>query len=162
MAMKRSGKFYRKNEKEVMEQLGFVPTPNSGSGWVVKEDGQNDNMICQLKSTDALSINIKLADIEKLQYNSSVSHKIPVFVIQFLRTNDVFLLVSPDNIEEVATYIKTGQKFDSHYIFGPLEQTEDILSANCAAPKIKSSNSARDSIRQEIQNKYKKKTRSAK
>lgn len=32
--MKRSGRFYRKNEAEVMYQLGLVPTKNSGSGWV--------------------------------------------------------------------------------------------------------------------------------
>lgn len=32
--MKRSGKFYRNNEKEVMRSLGFTPTPNSGSGWI--------------------------------------------------------------------------------------------------------------------------------
>lgn len=51
--MKRSGKFYRKNEAEVMESLGLKPTKNSGSGWVEKEDGQSDEIICQLKSTDA-------------------------------------------------------------------------------------------------------------
>ena len=39
--MKRSGKFYRKNEKEVMESLGLKATYNSGSGWIEKEDGQN-------------------------------------------------------------------------------------------------------------------------
>lgn len=27
--LKRTGKFYRKNEKEVMESLGLKPTPNS-------------------------------------------------------------------------------------------------------------------------------------
>ena len=32
--MKRSGKFYRKNEAEVMKALGLKPTKNSGSGGV--------------------------------------------------------------------------------------------------------------------------------
>lgn len=32
--MKRSGKFYSKNEAEVMKALGLKPTKNSGSGWV--------------------------------------------------------------------------------------------------------------------------------
>lgn len=31
---KRTGKFYRRNEEEVMESLGLKPTKNSGSGWV--------------------------------------------------------------------------------------------------------------------------------
>ena len=35
--MKRSGKFYRNNEKEVMRALGFKPTFNSGSAWIEKE-----------------------------------------------------------------------------------------------------------------------------
>lgn len=31
---KRTGKFYRQNEREVMEQLHVKPTKNSGSGWI--------------------------------------------------------------------------------------------------------------------------------
>ena len=38
--MKRSGRFYRRNEAEVMKQLGLEPTPNSGSGWIVKENDE--------------------------------------------------------------------------------------------------------------------------
>ena len=43
---KRSTKFYRKNEAEVMKSLGMKPTKNSGSEWVEKEDGQNEQLIC--------------------------------------------------------------------------------------------------------------------
>ena len=32
--MLRSGKFYRRNEAEVMKSLGLRPTKNSGSSWV--------------------------------------------------------------------------------------------------------------------------------
>ena len=32
--MLRSGKFYRRNEAEVMKSLGLKPTKNSGSGWI--------------------------------------------------------------------------------------------------------------------------------
>ena len=39
MNNKRTGKFYRKNEAEVMKSLGLIPTKNSGSGWIEKEDG---------------------------------------------------------------------------------------------------------------------------
>ena len=31
---KRSTRFYRKNEREVMQSLGLKPTKNSGSGWI--------------------------------------------------------------------------------------------------------------------------------
>ena len=49
---KRSTKWYRKNEAEVMHRLGIYPTINSGAGWIQKEDGESDLFMCQLKSTD--------------------------------------------------------------------------------------------------------------
>jgi hypothetical protein len=105
---KRATKFYRTNEADVISALGFVPTKNSGAGWVEKEDGQNDYLIAQLKSTDAASISIKQQDIEILEYNAGVAHKIPVFVIQFLNNNDIFVMARPNDLEEVVQYITTG------------------------------------------------------
>jgi hypothetical protein len=93
---RRSGKYYYKNEKQTMRDLGFKPTAASGSGWLEKEDGQSDNAIAQLKSTDKQSIKIDLLDIQKLEHSGLVSHKRPVFVIQFLQTNDIFLVVRPE------------------------------------------------------------------
>lgn len=113
--MKRSGKFYRKNEEEVMKQLGLKPTKNSGSGWVEKEDGQNEAIICQLKSTDANSIRINQQDIRTLEYNASVSHKLPVFAIQFLNTGEVWLLTKPDELQEISNYLKTGTVSNLNY-----------------------------------------------
>lgn len=106
--MKRSGKFYRKNEEEVMRSLGLQPTKGSGSGWIEKEDGQSENVICQLKSTDASSIRFKLEDWQTLEYNAGVSKKLPVFALQFLQTGDVFLLVRPDDLKAAARLLETG------------------------------------------------------
>ena len=114
--MKRSGRFYRKNEKEVMELLGLTPTPNSGSGWIVKEDGQNDKIICQLKSTDKMSIKINLKDIETLIKNSKISHKVPLFAIQFIQTDRIFLLVDPSNIEDIWNHLN-GQEVKKEETF---------------------------------------------
>ena len=105
---KRTTRFYRRNEEEVMEALGLLPTKNSGAGWVEKEDGQNDHLIAQLKSTDASSINVKLRDIEILEANALVAHKIPMFVIQFLGTGDTFIMARPGDMEQVVKYIQTG------------------------------------------------------
>lgn len=106
---KRSGKFYRKNEVQVMKSLGLTPTPNSGSGWLVKEDGQSEDVICQLKSTDASSIRIAKYDIDTLIYNASVSHKLPVFAIQFIQTNEVYLLVRPEDLKDLGALIEGGK-----------------------------------------------------
>lgn len=158
---KRSGKFYRKNEAEVMKLLGFEPTPNSGSGWVVKEDGQNDNCICQLKSTDAKSIKVNLQDIHTLEYNACVEHKIPVFAIQFLETNEIFLIVKPEDAGDISRYINTGGHIKHNLI--ELDQPGGLLEAPVNKPRIiRSSESSRLAIKEEINEKYKKRKKEAK
>ena len=103
--MKRSGKWYRRNEAEVMESLGLQPTPNSGSGWVVKEDGQDDEIICQLKSTDKGSISVHKLDLDKLTRNAAVAHKTPVFCVQFIQSGSIWLMVRPEDIEDIARHV---------------------------------------------------------
>ena len=158
--MKRSGKFYRKNEAEVMKSLGLTPTKNSGSGWIEKEDGQSEHVICQLKSTDANSIKINKKDLDTLQYNASVSHKIPVFAIQFLQSNEVYLIIKPEILCEAAQYIKTGE-YKSEDIFS------DIFLKDCEEfginPEkiVKSSSKSRERYTKANESKYKKKVRKA-
>lgn len=162
--MKRSGKFYRKNEAEVMKSLGLDPTPGSGCGWVVKEDGQSENVICQLKSTDAASISIKKLDIDKLEYNASVEKKIPVFAVQFLQTNDVYLIVRPENLQEVSEYIETGEVQNANDFLG-ISSCDVAESASMHLSKdkglVKSSSSARETFMRERMEKYAKERKSA-
>lgn len=154
MNNKRTGKFYRKNEAEVMKSLGLVPTKNSGSGWIEKEDGQNEYVICQLKSTDAQSIKVNQKDIRILEYNASVTKKLPMFAIQFLNTDEVWLMVKPSDIVEISKYIETGK----------CEVNESIVIEE-TKPKIKkvigSSSRAREKMRKEREEKYGKKSKSA-
>lgn len=107
--MKRTGKFYRKNEAQVMESLGLRPTKNSGAGWVEKEDGENDYIMCQLKSTDAQSIRVNLSDIQVLEVHAAVSHKLPIFAIQFLATGDIWVMAKPADFCSVAEYMQVGK-----------------------------------------------------
>ena len=155
--MNRSGKFYRKNEREVMESLGLEPTPNSGSGWIVKEDGQSEDIICQLKSTDAQSIKVNQKDIRMLERNAAVEHKIPVFAIQFLNTNEVWLMCKPEDIGDVSEYIYTGGYEKGDVVMD--YYTQEIT----VKPKkvIKSSGNAREQFHEELNKKYDR-TKSAK
>ena len=156
----RSGKFYRKNEAEVMESLGLKPTVNSGSGWLEKSDGQSEHLICELKSTDAKSYRLKLEDLHTLEYNASVCHKLPVFAVQFLETQEVFLLVKPDLLSRVAEYLKTGEYTTSNEFVGVnLTEHEELKPGKVSS--IKSSSSTRDSFREEVERKYQKKEKSA-
>lgn len=158
--MKRSGKFYRQNEAEVMLSLGLEPTPNSGSGPIWKEDGQSENVICQLKSTDAQSIRINKKDIDTLLYNAAVAHKLPVFAIQFLQSNEVYLLVKPGELCEAAKYIQTGEYESANAFVGiDLSEHED-MTVN-TVKKVKSSSKAREAFRKENEMRFKKEKRSA-
>lgn len=100
--MKRTGKFYRDNERKLMLNYGLKPTANSGAGWIEKEDGENEKIIAQLKSTDAESIKINLLDVKKLFYHANVTHKTGLFIIQFLSSNEELLLMRPQDLQNIA------------------------------------------------------------
>lgn len=96
---KRSTKFYRKNESEVMKRIGFKPTRNSGATWIEKCDGQSDHCICELKSTDNSSFTVKQEYLHTLEDHAIEAHKLPVFVFQFLNTDEVWLSIKESDIE---------------------------------------------------------------
>ena len=158
--MKRSGKFYRKNEAEVMLSLGLNPTKNSGSGWIEKEDGQSEDVICQLKSTDANSIKVNKKDLDVLSYNAAVTHKLPVFAIQFLQSSEVYLILKPEMLCEAAKYIETGEYESANEFVGiDLSEHEDMTA--CTKKVVKSSSNARERFKIENERKFKKEKRSA-
>lgn len=158
--MKRSGKFYRKNEADVMRSLGLEPTPNSGSGWLVKEDGQSEKVICQLKSTDANSIKVNKNDLDVLSYNAAVAHKLPVFAIQFLQSSEVYLIVKPEMLCEAAKYIETGE-YESANEFVGIDLSEHETMTSKTKKVIKSSSNARERFNKENEKKFKKEKKSA-
>ena len=162
MNNKRSGKFYRNNEREVMRSLGLEPTPNSGSTWIVKEDGVTDDLICQLKSTDANSIKINKNDLDTLEYNSLVEHKLPVFAIQFLQTNEVYLVLRPEDLKDVVKFIKTGKVSEERFL-GVEELTGDSTDSGNEVPrkKIVSSSKSRKAFMNEHEKQFEKKSKSA-
>ena len=129
-----------------MEALGLQPTKNSGAGWVEKEDGQNDHLIAQLKSTDANSIKVNLRDIEVMEANALVAHKVPVFVIQFLGTGDTFIMARPRDMEQVVEYINTGNC---------QRPTEGFELTEGKKPKVKQIRSSEDSRKEFWDNKNK-------
>lgn len=156
--MKRSGKWYRKNEQQVMEQLGLDPTPNSGSGWVVKEDGQSEDVICQLKSTDANSIRVNLADLQTLEYNAAVSHKLPVFAVQFIQAGKVYLMMNPSDLGDLARYLLTGNNAAAERELCEVEDTPQPVRV-CS---VKSSSAGRKRFMSEHERKFEKRRKSAK
>lgn len=143
-----------------MRSLGLEPTPNSGSGPIWKEDGQSEHIICQLKSTDAQSIRVNKKDLDVLSYNAEVAHKLPVFAIQFLQSNEVYLIVKPEMLCEAAQYIKTG-KYESANEFVGIDLSEHETMTSTTSKIIRSSSNAREKFHQENERKFEKEKRSA-
>lgn len=159
----RGTRWYRRNEAEVMEQLGFSPVPNSGAGWISKEDGENEWGLCQLKSTDKSSISVNLNDILVLEKHAAVSHKIPVFAVQYIKANKTMLMVSPEHLGLLADVLagngeamKQAKALSKSELDGII--TEET-SGEGKVRKIKSSSKGRDSFyrqKEEERRKWKK------
>lgn len=155
---KRKGRFYYRSEAEVMSMLGLEQVPGSGNGWISKEDGESEHILCQLKSTDAQSISVKKLDIDKLILHALTSRKIPVFAVQFLQSDEVFLLVRPLDLTDVAEYLSTGRCS----VPEPVVQTDDIEDLPEVRPhSVKSSASARERFNREREKQFRKKERRA-
>lgn len=96
---KRSTKWYRKNEADVMHRLGLKPTRNSGAGWIEKCDGENRHFLCELKSTDHESFSIKQSVLHVLEHHALEAHKIPLFAFQFINRDEVWVAIKEEDIQ---------------------------------------------------------------
>lgn len=146
MMRKRSGKFYSNNEKKTLESLGFVPSPMSGAGWIVKEDGENDVAMVQLKSTDSSSYRLDILDMKKLEYHAYVSNKIPIFLVQFLKQDKVYAIIDVSNIDDLFEAFNCNKKPEYQKITKIENKNERKM--------IRSSKKSRDEFMKERNDKY--------
>lgn len=144
--MRRKGKFYSKNEKEVMKGLGLTPAPASGAGWIVKEDGENELSMVQLKSTDSTRYTLDMLDMKKLEYHAQVSNKIPIFLVQFLQEDRMYAIVPVDSILDLSKALETGHVQERISI-----KPEKLVSSRAM---IRSSKTSRDKFFEEKEKQY--------
>ena len=147
----KKAKFWFKNEKEVMRSLGFEPVKGSGSGWIHKEDGESEFALAQLKSTEAESYRVNYLDIEKLEYHASVSHKLPVFVIEFLNRG-TYLMFNVNDLCNLYQFLVSNK----------IEMKEREIEYEEGAVKrerVKSSKNDRYEFYQEREKKWRKQSR---
>lgn len=137
----RKQKFWFKNEKRVMKRLGFEPVPGSGSGWVNKEDGENEFALAQLKSTDADSYRLNYLDIEKLEYHAAVSHKIPAMFVEFM-DRGIYAVLRVENIIDFAQTLAGSKQKASHDAVSPFAFVEAVNPSKPSRQLV--SNSKRD------------------
>lgn len=144
--MRRKGKFYSKNEKEVMKGLGLTPAPASGAGWIVKEDGENELSMVQLKSTDSTRYTLDMLDMKKLEYHAQVSNRIPIFLVQFLQEDRMYAIVPVDSILDLSKALETGHVQERISI-----KPEKLVSSRAL---IRSSKTSRDKFFEEKEKQY--------
>lgn len=169
---KRTGKWYSKNEKETLLKIGLTPTKQSGAGFIEKEDGYNEKVLAQLKTTDADSYRLTLDDLEKLKYNSMVAHKLPLFIIQFMKTGELYLVIKYEDIKDVTlSMLGVEDLSDLKYeprgeIVAELSSCENDESSykndeeeTCEAPIIKTSAEAREKFYEERKEEWEKRKR---
>lgn len=148
---KRSGKFYSRNEKQTLKALGLIPAPMSGAGWIVKEDGENEVAMVQLKSTDSSSYRLDMLDMKKLEYHAEVSNKVPIFLVQFLKQDKIYAIVEVGELREAAKALDTGMA-PERIVF----KEEEIEKQN-QRKQVKASASAREQFFKERSEKFGKK-----
>lgn len=128
--VKRTTKWYRKNEAEVMHRLGFKPTRNSGATWIDKGDGQNEHCICELKSTDKESYRLEQTTLHTLEANAIEAHKLPVFALQFLNVDEVWLAVKETDIEAFKQLVRVSvleELIDNAYFYDVKKDLQKLL-----------------------------------
>lgn len=151
--MKRSGKFYSKNEKETLSKLGLRPIPFSGAGWVEKEDGENEFSLVQLKSTEASSYRVDMLDIKKLEYHASVSNKVPIFLIQFLKHDKIYALVNLEDLDDLHNILNNKEKVIKKKVGDCYEEV------SVSKKMVQSSSKARKQFFEEKEKQYAKRKR---
>lgn len=135
-----------------MRKLGLKPTKNSGATWIEKGDGQNEYLICELKSTEKGSISVKESDLNKLEGQAAVCNKIPLFAIQYINNNNIYIMVKPDDLVEIAKYLNTGECAKPKCF--ELEEYKELKRES--KPKIKSGQSKREEFWKTKEEEYKK------
>lgn len=97
---------WAKREDDIMKSLGLRPQPGSGGFiWTLKEDGESDEIIAQLKSTDGKVVGVARQDVKDLIYHAHVAHKLPLFVIDFVN-GTLLLAMRPFDVAAIADAIK--------------------------------------------------------
>jgi len=103
-----------------MESIGLQSCTGSGNGFKEKEDGFNNEVIAQLKSTDKPCYNLHQEDLEKLKYHASIDHKKPMFLIEFLQWSELWMCCLRENIVEIVVSMFRAE------VLAELKRTEEF------------------------------------
>ena len=161
MPTRETSRYWYKNEKEVMRRLGLKSTLGSGSGPIEKEDGYNDEILLQLKSTAKRQITVHKKDVDDLIVHAMVEHKAPVFAVNFVEDGSVWLMVRPQDIQALLSLpepVRGAVRPKARPVPKQASKEAQAQSGRVIASSVE----AREEYREEQRKRYEKKERPAK
>ena len=90
-----------------------------------------------------------MLDLKKLEFHAEVDHKIPLFLVQFLKVDKIYAGIEVSNICDLKDVIETGSKKESVV---KVNEEVDVRKRN-----VKSSSRAINSYRKELESRWQKK-----
>ena len=112
-----------------MAQIGLSNCKGSGNGFLEKEDGFNNEVIAQLKSTDTTHYDLHQDDLEILKYHASIDHKKLLFLIEYLQWAELWFVCLRENIVEIVVSMFRVE------VLAELKRTEEFCNDVVKAPQ---------------------------
>lgn len=95
----------QRQERSLAKQLGGSVNAGSGNGWVRKGDVRSEQELWECKITSAKSYALKAEDLEKLEMQALMDGRIPVFLVEFLKSGGEYVIMNKnDYLEMRETY----------------------------------------------------------
>lgn len=91
----------QRQERALAKVLQGSVNAGSGNGWVRKGDVRSDKELWECKITSAKSFSLKQADLAKLNTQALMDGRIPIFLIEFMKQGESFVILTKDDYLEM-------------------------------------------------------------
>ena len=118
--------------------------------------GSIDSVLSLAKIIIPLMIAMEvLKDLNILECNAIIAHKIPIFVIQFLNINQIYVLAKPEDLPNISEYLECGQTDIKTSIIEELKKEDYKELPEVETEEIKSSPESREAFYKQREEMYK-------
>ena len=94
-------------------------------------------------------------DMKQLEYHASISNKIPIFLVQFLKQDKIYAIVSVEDIPYISSCLKNEKQVKQTQV-----EKLDVEESEVMVRTVKASKKARDQFFKERSEKFGKNGRS--
>lgn len=91
----------QRQERTLAKEVQGSVNAGSGNGWVRKGDVRSEKELWECKVTSAKSFSLKYEDLRKVFEQAIVDGRIPIFLIEFLKQGESFVVLTKDDYMEM-------------------------------------------------------------